>query len=77
MQVNANRDAPKRNAHATKSGPGRRHVQGEKHGSAPKPMTGAFAGQRTNPERAKRRAFIKACGGIRQFKRINRLHLSA
>jgi hypothetical protein len=25
MQVNANRDAPKRNAHCTKAGPGRRH----------------------------------------------------
>lgn len=29
MQVNANRDTPKRNKHSTKSGPGRRHAQGD------------------------------------------------
>jgi hypothetical protein len=29
MQVNAHRDAPKRNKHSTKAGPGRRHAQGD------------------------------------------------
>lgn len=33
-----------------------------------------FLGQHTNDKRNKRRAFIKACSGFRQFKRISRAH---
>lgn len=34
-----------------------------------------FAGQHTNPERAKRRRAIKRFGGIRQFKKFRRFGL--
>lgn len=55
---------------STKAGPGRKHVNGATKLGKPNPPKGAFSGQRTNPKRAKRRALIKAYGGIRHFKRI-------
>lgn len=58
-----------RNASSTKSGPGRRHANGTKHGKPPvQPKGGLWTGQRTNPERAERRRLIREAGGIRQFK---------
>lgn len=64
----------------TKTGPGRKHAQGgpgEKN--APLRIRGN-AGPgfvvHTNTKRAWRRASIKACGGIRQFKRAARFDRS-
>lgn len=56
-----------RNAHPTKSGPGRRHKDGEKHGVTPPPQTGAWLGQRTNPARNQKRRMMRGVGGRRQF----------
>ena len=55
-----------RNAHPTKSGPGRRHEEGVQHGAPPVlTMGGAWAGQRVNPNkplsrRDKHRAEVRA-----------------
>ena len=40
-----------RNAHPTKSGPGRKHGHKVKHGKQPTPPVGAWAGLHTNPAR--------------------------
>ena len=67
MQVNAYRDAPKRNAHSTKAGTGRRHVVGHKRAS-PVAAKGAPLGfeQRVNSERAAKRRRVLTFGGRRQ-----------
>ena len=58
-----------RNAHPTKSGPGRRHEEGVQHGAPPVPtMGGAWVGQRVNPNkpasrRDKRRSAVRAAKG--------------
>ena len=69
MQVNAKRDAPKRNPQTTKSGPGRRHVPGHQKASPPKAKGGAPMGfvQPTNPAKNTRRA-AKAAIGARQYR---------
>ena len=57
-----------RNAHPTKSGPGRHHKDGEKHGAAPPPFKGGdWIGQRTNPARNQKRRMMRGVGGRRQF----------
>lgn len=60
--------------HPTKRGPGRRHKQGQPHGSKPIEAKGAPAGfvRHTNPEKNKRRKTIKMVGGIRQFNKAVR-----
>lgn len=57
-----------RNASATKSGPGRRHVDGEKRAKRERGPTGHFAGQHTNPRANARRA-VKADIGARQYRK--------
>ncbi len=57
---------------STKRGPGRYHVNGHKKAASPKPHgmgAGADFVVHKNPAKNERRAAIKACGGIRQFKR--------
>lgn len=59
-----------RNAHPTKSGPGRRHKDGQAHGATLPPQAGgAWLGQRTNPERAQQRRLSQSLGGARQCRR--------
>ena len=56
---------------STKRGPGRYHVNGHKKASAPKAHgmgDGPDFVVHTNTKKNERRAAIKACGGIRQFK---------
>ena len=57
-----------RNASATKSGPGRRHVQGLKRGKADRSPSGEFAGTHTNPQANARRA-VKEAIGARQYRK--------
>jgi hypothetical protein len=68
MQVNAKRDAPKRQPNTTKAGPGRRHVSGHKKAS-PVPSKGAPQGfvQHTNPRKNAVRA-AKAASSPRQYR---------
>lgn len=58
-----------RNAHPTKSGPGRKHGHKVAHGTPPKPAKGNWAGlHKASAERRLRRACVKLVG-IRQHKR--------
>ena len=57
-----------RNASATKSGPGRRHVEGLKRGKDDHPPAGHFAGTHTNPKANARRA-VKDEIGARQYRK--------
>lgn len=63
---------------STKRGPGRYHLDGCKK---PSPAKSYGAGPdfvvHKNPAKNERRALIKACGGIRQFKRARRAAHSA
>lgn len=63
-RTKARRIAPllARNPHPTKKGPGRRHGQGVPHGFVEKPLTGAWAGPRTNEARHAERALVKELG---------------
>lgn len=61
-----------RNAHPTKSGPGRRHKNGEKHGKPPVPAKGPWLGQHVATAARQRRREIVALIGIRQFKKLQR-----
>ena len=64
-----------KNPSTTKSGPGRFHQAGHKKAS-PIKSKGAPRGfvLHTNPEKRNRRDRIQALGGIRQFKKWERLH---
>lgn len=72
MQLNAKRDAPKRNPQSTKAGPGRRHVSGHQK-SSPVPSKGAPLGfvQHTNAAKKNRRDSIAAIGR-RQFLKLTK-----
>lgn len=63
------------NAHPTKSGPGRRHQDGQKHGRAPVTPKGAPDGfvQRRAPEAVRRRRALVAELGRRLARRALRL----
>ena len=65
---------------STKRGPGRYHLDGCKKAASPKPHSmgaGPDFVVHKNPAKNERRALIKACGGIRQFKRARRAAHSA
>ena len=62
-----------RNPHSTKRGPGRRHKDGQPHGTAPQQPKGAPEGfvQHTNPKRNAERKLVKSVGH-RQVRKMNR-----
>ena len=64
-----------RQPHATKRGPGRRHKQGQKHGRAPVAPMGplfGFVQHKASPEKALRRANVKALGRRQALKAAKR-----
>ena len=62
-----------RQAHSTKAGPGRRHVDGQPHGTGSKASTGAPLGFVLHTNTAKRaRRDLVAKFGIRQVKKLER-----
>jgi hypothetical protein len=77
MQVNAHRDAPKRNKHSTKAGPGRRHAQGHKRVSTVAPKGGAWLGQHTNEKKNAQRAVKREIGARQYRKQVKALRREA
>lgn len=61
-----------RNPTTTKRGPGRKHVQGHKHGKPPVAPKGNWLGQHTADAAKRERRALIALIGIRQYKRRDR-----